>query len=78
MRELVDDIASGRFADEWDAERDAGYPKFEALRAKAMAPEILAFEADLRTKLGEGATATRSRHSAWRRPPTDRSIRRRD
>jgi ketol-acid reductoisomerase len=58
MRELVDDIASGRFADEWDAERDAGYPQFEALRAKAMAPEILAFEADLRTKLGEGATAS--------------------
>jgi hypothetical protein len=27
MRELVDDIASGRFADEWDAERDAGYPR---------------------------------------------------
>jgi ketol-acid reductoisomerase len=58
MRELVDDIASGRFADEWDAERDAGYPRFEALRAKAMAPEILAFEADLRTKLGEGAVTT--------------------
>ncbi|HXQ44898.1 MAG TPA: NAD(P)-binding domain-containing protein [Acidimicrobiales bacterium] len=58
MRELVDDIASGRFADEWDAERDAGYPHFEALRAKAMAPEILAFEADLRSKLGEGAATT--------------------
>lgn len=58
MRELVDDIASGRFADEWDAERDAGYPEFEALRTKAMAPEILAFEADLRSKLGEGATTT--------------------
>ena len=58
MRELVDDIASGRFADEWDAERDAGYPHFEALRAKAMAPEILAFEADLRSKLGEGAVST--------------------
>jgi ketol-acid reductoisomerase len=57
MRELVDDIASGRFADEWDAERDAGYPQLEALRAKAMAPEILAFEADLRSKLGEGATS---------------------
>ena len=27
MRELVDDIASGRFADEWEAERDAGYPR---------------------------------------------------
>jgi ketol-acid reductoisomerase len=55
MRELVDDIASGRFADEWDAERDAGYPRLEAMRAKAMAPEILAFEADLRSKLGERA-----------------------
>ena len=54
MRERVADITSGRFADEWDAERDAGYPRLEALRAKAMAPEILAFEAELRTKLGEG------------------------
>ncbi|HTT86355.1 MAG TPA: hypothetical protein VMF60_03210 [Acidimicrobiales bacterium] len=59
MRELVDDIASGRFADEWDAERDAGYPRLEELRAKAMAPEILAFEADLRSRLGEGATVRR-------------------
>jgi ketol-acid reductoisomerase len=55
MRELVTDITSGRFADEWDAERDAGYPKLEALRSKALAPEILAFEEDLRTKLGERA-----------------------
>ncbi len=57
MREAVDEISSGRFADEWDAERDAGYPHLEALRAQAMAPEILAFEADLRSKLGECATA---------------------
>ena len=55
MRELVDDIASGRFADEWDAERDAGYPRLEELRGKAMAPEILAFEADLRARLGKRA-----------------------
>ncbi len=55
MRELVDDIASGRFADEWDSERDDGYPHLEALRAKAMAPEILNFEAELRAKLGERA-----------------------
>jgi ketol-acid reductoisomerase len=55
MRELVDYIASGRFADEWDAERDGGYPNLESLRSKAMAPEILAFEADLRSKLGETA-----------------------
>lgn len=55
IRELVDDITSGRFADEWDAEREAGYPKLEALRSKALAPEILAYEEDLRTKLGERA-----------------------
>lgn len=55
MRELVDDITSGRFADEWDAERDAGYPRLEELRGRALAPEILEFEEDLRTKLGERA-----------------------
>jgi ketol-acid reductoisomerase len=55
MRDLVGDITSGRFADEWDAERDAGYPKLTELRDKALAPEILAFEEDLRTKLGERA-----------------------
>ena len=58
MRKLVDDISSGRFADEWDAERDAGYAHLEALRASAMAPEILAFEEELRAKLGERAVRT--------------------
>jgi ketol-acid reductoisomerase len=55
IRELMEDITSGRFADEWDAEREAGYPVLDALRNKALAPEILAFEEDLRTKLGERA-----------------------
>src|SRR5213079_2028646 len=55
MRELVGDITSGDFADEWDAERDNGYAKLEAMRAKALAPEILEFEEDLRLKLGERA-----------------------
>ncbi|MEY2461593.1 MAG: ketol-acid reductoisomerase [Acidimicrobiaceae bacterium] len=55
IRELMEDITSGRFADEWDAERDAGYPVLEALRDKALAPEILEFEEDLRLKLGERA-----------------------
>jgi ketol-acid reductoisomerase len=53
MRELVGYLESGQFADEWDAERDNGYPRLTALRGKAMAPEILAFEADLRARLGE-------------------------
>jgi len=55
MQALADDIESGRFADEWDAERDAGYPRLEELRSRALAPEILAFEEELRTKLGERA-----------------------
>ncbi|MEY2424066.1 MAG: ketol-acid reductoisomerase [Acidimicrobiaceae bacterium] len=55
IRELMEDITSGRFADEWDAEREAGYPVLEALRSKALAPEILEFEEDMRTKLGERA-----------------------
>lgn len=55
MRTLVDDITSGRFADEWDAEREAGYPRLTELRDRALAPEILEFEEDLRLKLGERA-----------------------
>jgi ketol-acid reductoisomerase len=53
MREILDHITSGRFADEWDAERDAGYPRLRELKSRAAAPEILAFERDLRTRLGE-------------------------
>jgi ketol-acid reductoisomerase len=55
MRALVDDIDTGRFADEWDAERDAGYPELVAMRAAAAGPDVAAFERDLRTRLGEGA-----------------------
>lgn len=53
MRSLVEDITSGRFADEWDHERDAGYPELERLRSQHVSPEIIEFEADLRTQLGE-------------------------
>lgn len=55
MRRLVDDIASGRFADEWDAERDAGYPNLTRLREQFAGPAVLEFERDLRRRLGEGA-----------------------
>lgn len=53
MRELVGGITSGEFADEWDAEREAGYPVLESLRSKALDPAVLEFEEDLRLKLGE-------------------------
>ena len=38
MRALADDIESGRFADEWDAERDAGYPTLTAAEGTARGP----------------------------------------
>jgi ketol-acid reductoisomerase len=43
MRALVDDITSGRFADEWDAERDAGYPKLVELRDQFAGPAVREF-----------------------------------
>ena len=55
MREIVDGIASGAFADEWDAERDGGFAEFQRLKAAAVGPEIVEFERELRTRLGEGA-----------------------
>ena len=34
MREIVDGITTVRFADEWDAERDAGFPEFRAAQGR--------------------------------------------
>jgi len=55
MRELVDDITSGRFADEWDAEQGTGHARLEELLAANAGPDVQAFEAELRTRLGTGA-----------------------
>ena len=55
MRELVADITSGRFADEWDAESAAGAPRLAELRDEHAGELIKAVEDDLRTKLGPGA-----------------------
>jgi ketol-acid reductoisomerase len=54
MATLTDDIASGRFADEWDAERDAGFPRLAALKDQHAGPAVREFEADLRRRLGPG------------------------
>jgi ketol-acid reductoisomerase len=56
MRELVDDIASGRFADEWDAESRAGHPKLAELRERFAGAAMREFEQALRRRLGPGAT----------------------
>lgn len=55
MREIVADIRSGRFADEWDAERDAGHPTLQRLKAEALPDEMVAWERELRARLGEKA-----------------------
>jgi ketol-acid reductoisomerase len=56
MRRLADDIESGRFADEWDAERDAGYPRLKELKERYAGPAVREYDADLRRRLGPGAS----------------------
>ncbi len=55
MREMAEEIRSGRFADEWDAERDAGFATLDALRAQHAGPGVQAIEAGLRARLGPDA-----------------------
>jgi ketol-acid reductoisomerase len=58
MRNLADDIESGRFADEWDAERDAGYPTLNRLRDLHAGPAVRDYEADLRRRLGPNVVSS--------------------
>jgi ketol-acid reductoisomerase len=41
----LDEIRSGRFAEEWTSEQAAGYPRFSALRRAAEAHDINRAEA---------------------------------
>jgi ketol-acid reductoisomerase len=59
MRELVDDIASGRFAAEWDAESRAGHPRLAELRAMHAGPAIQELEESVRRSLGFTTPTTR-------------------
>lgn len=56
MREIVESIRDGSFADEWDAELDAGHPTLERLKSAAVGPEMQQWERELREQLGETAT----------------------
>lgn len=53
MRQLTEAITSGRFADEWDAERSSGHPTLAELKEQHAGPLVQQFEADLRRQLGE-------------------------
>lgn len=55
MQRLTDDIESGRFADEWDAEARAGFEKLESLKEQFAGPAIKGFETAMRGRLGPGA-----------------------
>jgi ketol-acid reductoisomerase len=52
MRALTADIASGRFADEWEAESRAGYPRLIELKELFAGPAVQAFEDHVRNQLG--------------------------
>lgn len=52
MERLTAQIESGAFADEWDAERDAGYPRLAALKEQHAGPAMRALDDDLRRRLG--------------------------
>ncbi len=57
MREIADNIENGAFADEWDAERDAGYPTLARLKEQHAGPAVREYEAELRRRLGPGVKA---------------------
>jgi ketol-acid reductoisomerase len=56
MQKVVDGIKDGSFANEWDAERDAGFPKFKELKEAAVGGGMAELEADIRRQLGETAS----------------------
>jgi ketol-acid reductoisomerase len=55
MRAIVENIDNGSFADEWDAESEAGFPRLSELVELHAGPGVRALEADLRRRLGPTA-----------------------
>jgi len=54
MKAIVENIANGGFADEWDREAAAGYPGLKALRELHAGEGVKALEQDLMRRLGAG------------------------
>ena len=55
MKEIIEGIASGSFADEWDEESRSGYARLAELKNQHCGPDIKAMEAEMRTRLGPKA-----------------------
>lgn len=58
MRRIVENIASGSFADEWDAEMRSGYPRLKELKEQHAGALVRAVEDDLRSRLGPNSGRT--------------------
>ncbi len=59
LLQALDEIRSGTFAREWENEQRAGYPRFERLKAEALAHEINVVEDRLREAFAKGSQAAR-------------------
>jgi ketol-acid reductoisomerase len=53
MTDLLEQITSGAFADEWDAQREAGHKRLAELWDQHANEQIASLEMDLRRRLGE-------------------------
>ena len=59
MAEIVAHISNGGFADEWDAEGEAGYPTLRELKQQHAGPGVKAMEDRVRTRLGPAVASTK-------------------
>ena len=55
MKEIVEGIASGRFADEWDEESRSGHERVARLKDQDCGRAIKAMGKEMRTRLGPNA-----------------------
>jgi ketol-acid reductoisomerase len=63
MQKITEDIASGRFADEWDEESRGGYANLKKLKHEHCGPGIREFEAQMRRRLGSRVSQPDSRRT---------------
>ena len=60
MREITEGIASGEFANEWDAEAAGGYQTLASLKDAHCGEGIKSFERDIRRRIGLGVLSPKS------------------
>jgi len=71
MMEGLEEIRSGKFAQEWAAEQAAGTPTLQALREAAQTLPLIDLERELRQALGDVPAAARMEYRSQPAAPTD-------